>query len=506
MNTFISLAICALCASLVVRAAIPTPDNDPFYHPPDAWQEKQPGEILRSRAVDVAWLGIDPLDLDAYQLLYRTSDSSSKKKMTSVTTVLVPPHAKKDQLVSYQTYIDAAGVQCAPSYNLRLGSELGTDLAFQYQSLLMQTLLQRGHIVTVPDYQGLNEAFGAGRREGHMTIDAIRATLAFPKIPLSKTSKVVGYGYSGGGIATGWAASLQPKYAPELKKNVVGWSSGGTPSNVTSTMLQLNGTFLSGFAIAGFAGVLNAYPEISEWAQPRLTDAGRSAIQFGDKHCVVDMLLNFAFAPALSDVYMHGGEHMLSSGPVKPVLETLVMGVHRNETPTAPYYMFHGSHDEAIPYGSARKTARSWTNFGADVSFLTTTDVYEEHLITELTNVPNVVLFVEDRFGGKPFPKGLHLESTSNPLSDPRIAAAGLEDLVGVIRGLIAKDVGHKDAVVKHKIATGHAQRTREGKIASPESSRGHTLHRGASSSHRSAHGSHTAHSSAPSARSAAHT
>jgi hypothetical protein len=51
----------------------------------------------------------------------------------------------------------------------------------------------------------------------------------------SKKNSIVGVGYSGGAIATGWAAALQGNYAPEL--NVKGWSAGGTPANLTGTAL-----------------------------------------------------------------------------------------------------------------------------------------------------------------------------------------------------------------------------------------------------------------------------
>ena len=47
-----------------------------------------------------------------------------------------------------------------------------------------------------------------------------RATLAFDKIGLKKEAKVVGHGYSGGGIQTGWTAALKKTYAPEI--NTVG--------------------------------------------------------------------------------------------------------------------------------------------------------------------------------------------------------------------------------------------------------------------------------------------
>ena len=70
-------------------------------------------------------------------------------------------------------------------------------------------------------------------------LDSIRATLAFSTLQLSKGVKVGLWGYSGGAIAMGWASALKPSYAPEL--NIVGAAHGGTPANLTATLLFLEG-------------------------------------------------------------------------------------------------------------------------------------------------------------------------------------------------------------------------------------------------------------------------
>lgn len=40
-------------------------------------------------------------------------------------------------------------------------------------------------------------------------------------------------------FSTGWAAALHATYAPEL--NIKGWAFGGTPANVSSTLVQVEG-------------------------------------------------------------------------------------------------------------------------------------------------------------------------------------------------------------------------------------------------------------------------
>ncbi|WFD31575.1 hypothetical protein MSPP1_002614 [Malassezia sp. CBS 17886] len=441
-----AFAASVLATPLAHRADLSPPSHDSFYYPGAGWKDEAPGTILRSRKVDAAFLTI-PLKVTAYELLYRTSGTSPKQKAHSVTTILIPEKAKRDQLVSYQTYIDAAGPQCAPSYNIRKDSKFGTDLFFQIQVLMMETLLQRGYVLSVPDYQGLNETFAAAHLEGYQVIDSIRAALSFDKLGFSKDAKVVGYGYSGGAIATGWAASLQPTYAPDLP--AVGWSMGGTPANLTSTVENLNGSIFSGFGVAGVVGLYTAYPGIKERFTPDITPEGHEALDYASTHCMLDILIKFPLAPLLTDKYVRGGARLLYDPAVTKYTDTFNMGTEKKWKPSAPVFMFHGKNDEAIPYGPARDAARRFGNIGADITFLTVTDFYAEHLVTEVVNNANVVFFIEDRFAGKSFPKGLKMESVGNPLVDPRIAAEGLESLVNAIKGVVDNKIGQGDSKVK---------------------------------------------------------
>ena len=51
-------------------------------------------------------------------------------------------------------------------------------------------------------------------------LNSIRAALKSGKITnIKDDAKVVMWGYSGGSLASGWAAALQPSYAPELGGN-----------------------------------------------------------------------------------------------------------------------------------------------------------------------------------------------------------------------------------------------------------------------------------------------
>jgi hypothetical protein len=66
-----------------------------------------------------------------------------------------------------------------------------------------------------------------GRSQGSALLDAVRAARGLPAAGLSTNSPVGLYGYSQGGGASGWAAQIQPDYAPELSRS--GVVAGGTP-------------------------------------------------------------------------------------------------------------------------------------------------------------------------------------------------------------------------------------------------------------------------------------
>ncbi|WFD00711.1 hypothetical protein MYAM1_003463 [Malassezia yamatoensis] len=434
------------------RTTVLSPNNDPFYDPPSGWESASPGDVLRSRKVKLAFLQIEEYKYKAaYQLLYRTTGAYEHNASTTVTTVIIPYNAVKNKLVNYLVYTDANGAQCAPSYAMQLGAAVGTELGLTYQQLLMNTFLDQGWILTVADYQGPTRGFAAGRMEGRMALDATRATLNFERAGLSKNSEVVTYGYSGGAIASGWAAAQQSSYAPKI--NAIGYGMGGTPANLSGTVENLNSNLFAGFAVTGVTGLLYTYPKLLAWAQNRITDKGRQAIEFARSNCLVNVLLEFPFIKFLSDTYVENGAKLLYDPVVRSIVGDIVLGLKKSETPVAPVYMFHGLHDEVIPYGDAIKAARNWTNHGADVYFQEYTDVASEHLVTELTGIPNLLFFVRDRFAGKPFPKGFRHTTTDSGLDGIDAKAQGIASLVSSIEDIIGKEVGPADSILKTRIA-----------------------------------------------------
>jgi hypothetical protein len=131
---------------------------------------------------------------------------------------------------------------------------------------------------------------------------------------VSNNNAIVGIGYSGGAIATGWAAALQNNYAPEL--NIKGWSSGGTPANITGTALYvsvsaiscwswrflmmpcryIDNTTFSGFLPSAIVGLstYNAYgTELRPVIDSIIGPKGREALTFTSQNCATANLAKY---------------------------------------------------------------------------------------------------------------------------------------------------------------------------------------------------------------------
>lgn len=412
---------------LAVTSALPSgsyargiplaPADDPFYQPPAGFESEAPGTILKQRSIPVAFLGLIPDPVESYQLLYRTT-AINGSAIATVTTIFKPTNPKTDRFISFQTAYDSSATICDPSYNYQLAAAQ-TDIISSAEQLIMQAYLLLGYIVASPDYEGPDAAFGPGRLAGMGTLDGMRAVANFESLGLSSNPMIVGTGYSGGALATGWTASLQPSYAPEL--DIKGWVQGGTPSNLTATLLKIDGTAFSGFSPAAVVGLStpSAYgAELNGLINSILTPEGRSKIDFAKTNCAVGDLLNFAGQSLFSTDVQTLGEGLLYNPTVHSVLVQNTMGVNKAETPTAPVFVYHASQDEVIPYSDAVTMANAWCNYGASVKF--TTFASGGHVTTEVIGLPDAINFIESAFAGTTqsgCSKNTELASLLNPIA-----------------------------------------------------------------------------------------
>ncbi|WP_240498077.1 lipase family protein [Williamsia sp. 1135] len=248
--------------------ALPTPPPDPFYAAPANLGDYANGAIVAERKMPNP-PGLS--DLDTWQLKFRSTDMY-ERPIAAVTTLLLPKSRRVDApVLSFQDIANALGLECAPSRTLF--TQTNSLTARQVPAL--GGLLAQGWVIAVPDHLGPRSAYGAAQLGGRITLDGIKAAQNLRTANISR-SPVGLIGYSGGGMATAWAAALAPTYAPGLE--LAGSAYGGAPMNLIKMAEGLgygkpHPAF--GLAYAAAVGLSREYPnEIAMW--DNLTPLGRS--------------------------------------------------------------------------------------------------------------------------------------------------------------------------------------------------------------------------------------
>ncbi|CAD6898651.1 unnamed protein product [Tilletia controversa] len=212
--------------------------------------------------------------------------------------------------------------------------------------------LKNGYHVVVPDHEGSKAASFVGPVEGHAVLDGLLAATSFPDaIPgVSRRTPIAIGGYSGGAHATAWATQLYKSYAPSL--NIKGQVIGGTPVNLTNTLLFLNKGIYAGFALAGVMGEYLVYPELKQYIDDNIYPNGTALF----KDFMDNNFSYFKIPNALDDPIAKKrlGENLLGNDGKKLPIPTI---------------MFHGDADDVIPYQDAVDYAKSQCAKGAQVHF-----------------------------------------------------------------------------------------------------------------------------------------
>ncbi|WP_245553294.1 lipase family protein [Nocardia veterana] len=382
---------------MIGRARPMRPDVDPFHRPPDGFDRLPPGSILRSRVVEPAVFGLLPIRISAWQLLYRTSDHRGVPE-AAVTTVLLPRDCAPGRpLVSFQCAIDAVAAHCFPSYALRRGARAFGAIP-QLELPLIAAALARGWVVSVPDHGGSQGRFGVAREPGHRALDGVRAALNFAPLGLHARTAVALWGYSGGGLATVWAAELARSYAPELA--IVGAVAGSPVGDPGAAFVRLNGTVFAGFAMVFTAGLRRGYPELDAALRTALHPRYLAWLARAENTATFPLLARLA----RRDVGPHiagGIPGLLALPQLRAVLDDIRPGA---TAPQAPLLIVQGVHDEVIAVADVDALVRRYTAAGADVGYLR--DRLSAHLPLEFLAIPAMVDWLGDRFAGRPTTPG----------------------------------------------------------------------------------------------------
>lgn len=363
-------------------AILPTPiAGSGFYSAPGDLSALANGEIIRAERVSPR---LPIPGVAVHRLMVRSTDTAGNA--VPVTATLIEPHrpwrgSGPRPVVVRNQPINSLGLKAAPSHRIARG--LYVDVP-PYLPLL----LARNYAVLLPDHEGPRMAYSAGRMAGHAVLDSVRGMRTLQ--PELADSPMVMDGYSGGAIATVWAAQEQPSYAPELRFR--GAAAGGTPTDYALLFRSMNAGLGSGLFAAAVIGQAREYPQMVEL--------------FGDFAFYVATLIKDLPQPPLAAA----GLARLDLGRIATVPEPLESEIAQAviadnkpgaAAPTMPVLFYHGSRgrflgDQFIPEEGVLEVIDTWRARGADVDYL---PVPGEHLIAAGWAMPAVLRWMGRALG-----------------------------------------------------------------------------------------------------------
>jgi hypothetical protein len=399
------------------------PSDDPFYQPPPGYQHAEPGTVLRSRDVELAFLGLIPQPVKAVQLLYRTMNMNGDPEATA-TTVIVPAELAPGQtcpVLSYQCAIDAMTSRCFPSYALRRRAKALGSLS-QFEFLLITAAVAEGWAVSVPDHEGIHGSWGAPYEPGYRVLDGVRAAMNSERLGLSSEAPIGLWGYSGGGLASAWAAEMCGDYAPEL--DIVGAVLGSPVGDLGHTFRRLNGSFLAGLPALVVAALAKIYPDLDRIIKEHTNEEGRALLDSLQEMTTVQAVLRMA-GKNMGDYLDEPLEDILSTPEVSFVFDSIKLGA---AVPTPPVLIVQAVHDYLIDVHDIDALADAYSAGGARVTYHR--DAFNEHICLHPLSAPMTLRWLTDRFAGRPLTE--HLIRTTWPTMFNPMTYVGMARLVKI--------------------------------------------------------------------------
>jgi pimeloyl-ACP methyl ester carboxylesterase len=250
------LAVAALGAACAAPAAasakVPTgPAGVKFYTPPKHLPGKTHGDLIRARRLK----GAAALKSASSNRLVLYRSTSADGKAVAVSGTVAIPKGKTPKggwpVISWGHGTTGIADQCAPS------RDSASNPAHGYIDYAYPTLngyLKAGYAVVQTDYQGLGtpgtHEFLVGVPEGRSVLDMVRAAR---KLDPRLSKRVALVGHSQGGQAVLYAASLAPRWTPELKlRGTVAFA----PVSHLSEQAKLIPALGSPSSLSAYAGII----------------------------------------------------------------------------------------------------------------------------------------------------------------------------------------------------------------------------------------------------------
>ena len=381
------------------------------------------GTVIKTRSFSYSLQGL-PVPIRVVQLLHRTTDQLGRPT-TNVTSVLQPPVAlRPDKVVAYGSFYDSLNPLDGPSYAVNGGRSPGASVVHA-ELAFVAPLLLAGSPVVVADTQGRTADFAAGPEYGRTTLDSLRAALRSPAAGIAPSPDIALLGYSGGAIATGWAAALAPSYAPEIDRLLVGAAEGGVLVAPDNNLGYVSGSRVwAGVLAMALIGAARAF-ELD--LDPYLNAFGRRLFARLDKASISEVLGAY---PGLTWQQIARPRYRDPQSVRVYVQAVNKLNLGQRPSPTVPMYIGQGTGgdvegtpgdkpgigagDGVMIAGDVRTLARRYCAAGTVVQ-------YRQYPLSHFTSVPlflpDAIAWIEARFAGLPAPSSCGRIARGNSLA-----------------------------------------------------------------------------------------
>lgn len=421
LSLFLNLGF-LLQLTLALLAVPAKPSNDDFYDAPENLASFKEGDVMKWRQTPQKVRALlYPVSVEgAWQFMVRSTNSQGEP-VGIVGTIIKPYNADPSKLLTFNYFQDSVSVDCVPSYSILYGADVGT-IATQLESTYMKAAISQGWYILVPDYEGPNAAFAAGKLAGMATLDAIRATLSSGESTgISSDAQVAIWGYSGGSIPAGWAGALQPSYAPELSKNLIGIAVGGWVTDLTLVVEKIDGTPYAAFVGAGMLGLSSEYPEVQSQIFERMDPLKIEKVKTLYNQCLIESITNFVgvnFFKGNSPVFPEKW-NVFQVPEVKQMMEENILAFNLSSPmPKVPFFVYHGKPDQIIPFENSQRVYDTWCAQGMG-SMEFAVSLGSGHLNEWLEGGGAALAWITRRFDGKAPVTGCYRTERKSNLNYP---------------------------------------------------------------------------------------
>lgn len=393
-----------------ISRGIPIPPRqDPWYTAPPDWEFRQPGDVLRIRRAPGNLASAFNAS-ETFNILYRSTDTNYRPAW-AVTTLFIPKTGTHSALLSYQIPYNTPDVDASPSYSF-YSPPASQGLVYTD----ITGALSRGWYVNVPDHEGPHASFLCCVQEGHATLDSIRAVKnQFQGWSLSNNTGVALWGYSGGSVASEWAAELQVQYAPELK--IDGAALGGLVPNLTSAIPNLiHGSYFAGLIPAALLGLGTQHPFVKSYVASELHPTGSYNASTFNSVLNMDILSTFtAFANQTMTNYFRSGAAFLNDPTFLNILaRDTTIGEHGY--PQMPLFVYKAIQDEITVVADSDAIVEQYCK--ARVSVLYERNTVGGHLAEETNGDARAFEWLEKVLSGMLEQSGCTMRNVSLNVTD----------------------------------------------------------------------------------------